>query len=64
MDTAVAENAEELDAEILGNQDALESAGHWGVPCLVFEGEPFHGQDRIDMAVWRMKQKGLRLKAL
>ena len=27
---------------------------------LVFEGEPFFGQDRIGMARWRMEQKGLR----
>ena len=38
----------------------LEAAGHWGVPTMVFEGEPFFGQDRIDLLVWRMKQKGLR----
>ena len=50
---------EELDAEIAANQDALEAAGHWGVPTLVFEGEPFFGQDRIEMAQWRMEQKGL-----
>lgn len=50
---------EELDAEIAENQKALEAAGHWGVPTLVFEDEPFFGQDRIDIAVWRMKQKGL-----
>jgi 2-hydroxychromene-2-carboxylate isomerase len=57
---AEAENdAEALDAEIAANQDALEAAGHWGVPCLVFEGEPFFGQDRIEMAKWRMEQKGL-----
>jgi 2-hydroxychromene-2-carboxylate isomerase len=29
------------------------------VPTLVFEGEPFFGQDRIEMAKWRMEQKGL-----
>jgi 2-hydroxychromene-2-carboxylate isomerase len=51
--------AEELDAEIADNQKALEAAGHWGVPTLVFEGEPFFGQDRIELAVWRMQQKGL-----
>ena len=51
--------AEALDAEIAANQDALEAAGHWGVPTLVFEGEPFFGQDRIAMAQWRMEQKGL-----
>ena len=50
---------EELDAEIAANQDALEAAGHWGVPTLVFENEPFFGQDRIEMAQWRMDQKGL-----
>jgi len=52
-------NFEELDGEIAGNQKALEAAGHWGVPTLVFDGEPFFGQDRIDLAVWRMQQKGL-----
>jgi hypothetical protein len=28
-------------------------------PTLVFDGEPFFGQDRIDVALWRMKQAGL-----
>ena len=57
-DEAVAD-AETLDAEIAANQTALEAAGHWGVPTLVFDSEPFFGQDRIDMALWRMQQKGL-----
>ncbi|WP_432200282.1 2-hydroxychromene-2-carboxylate isomerase [Erythrobacter sp. W53] len=52
-------DAAALDAEIAANQDALEAAGHWGVPTLVFNGEPFFGQDRIDMAKWRMEQAGL-----
>jgi 2-hydroxychromene-2-carboxylate isomerase len=26
---------------------------------MVFEGEPFFGQDRFDQLVWRMGQKGL-----
>lgn len=47
------------EAEIEMNQTALTKAGHWGVPTLVFNGEPFFGQDRIDLAVWRMKQMGL-----
>ena len=51
--------AEALDAEIAANQSSLEAAGHWGVPTLVFEGEPFFGQDRIAMVKWRMEQKGL-----
>lgn len=59
LDAEALSDADGLDAEIEANQDALETAGHWGVPTLVFEGEPFFGQDRFDMAKWRMEQKGL-----
>ena len=59
LDVEAIKDAEVLDAEIAANQAALEAAGHWGVPTLVFDGEPFFGQDRIEMAVWRMQQKGL-----
>ena len=59
LEAEVASESDALDAEIAANQAALEAAGHWGVPTLVFEGEPFFGQDRIDLAVWRMQQKGL-----
>lgn len=59
LDAEALSDADGLDAEIATNQDALEAAGHWGVPTLVFEGEPFFGQDRIEMAQWRMEQKGL-----
>lgn len=59
LDAEAAREPEHLDAEIAANQVALEAAGHWGVPTLVSEGEPFFGQDRIDLAVWRMEQKGL-----
>lgn len=59
LDAEAESDAEALDAEIANNQAALEAAGHWGVPTLVFEGEPFFGQDRIEIAIWRMKQKGL-----
>jgi len=55
-------NEEAIDAEIAENQKALEKAGHWGVPTLVFENEPFFGQDRIDLALWRMRQKGLEMR--
>lgn len=41
------------------NQKAQLKAGHPGVPLFVFENEPFFGQDRIDVLVWRMQQKGL-----
>jgi len=59
LDAQAIKDAEVIDAEIAANQAALEAAGHWGVPTLVFDGEPFFGQDRIEMAVWRMQQKGL-----
>lgn len=62
---------QELDQEILAKQQpyddiieanhvALEAAGHWGVPTMVFEGEPFFGQDRLDLLLWRLQQHGLR----
>jgi 2-hydroxychromene-2-carboxylate isomerase len=59
LDAEAASDADALDAEIAANQVALETSGHWGVPTLVFDGEPFFGQDRIEMALWRMQQKGL-----
>ncbi|QLC24278.1 2-hydroxychromene-2-carboxylate isomerase [Parasphingopyxis algicola] len=59
LDAETLAEPDALDAEIAANQEALEAAGHWGVPTLVFEGEPFFGQDRIDVAIWRLKQKGL-----
>ena len=59
LETELEHDAEALDAEIAANQQALEAAGHWGVPTLVFDGEPFFGQDRIAMAKWRMEQRGL-----
>lgn len=39
------------------NQSALTAAGHWGVPTLVFQGEPFFGQDRIELLQWRLRQQ-------
>jgi 2-hydroxychromene-2-carboxylate isomerase len=60
LDAEAESEADALDTEIAANQQALEDAGHWGVPTLVFDGEPFFGQDRIMMAKWRMEQKGLQ----
>lgn len=59
LEAEAAADAEALDEEIAANQADLEAAGHWGVPTLVFEGEPFFGQDRIALAQWRMEQRGL-----
>lgn len=55
----VAADAAGLDAELQANDAALRAAGHWGVPTMVFNGEPFFGQDRFDVLVWTLKQSGL-----
>jgi 2-hydroxychromene-2-carboxylate isomerase len=60
LDATADRESDRLDAAVTQNQRDLEAAGHWGVPTMVFEGEPFFGQDRIDLLVWRMKQRGLR----
>ncbi|MEQ8411485.1 MAG: 2-hydroxychromene-2-carboxylate isomerase [Erythrobacter sp.] len=60
IEAEAVDDAGALDIEIAANQADLEAAGHWGVPTLVFEGEPFFGQDRIEMVKWRMEQKGLQ----
>src|SRR5215831_3553157 len=63
LDAAIAADPERHDGVIAENQRALEAAGHWGVPTMVFAGEPFFGQDRIDLLVWRMRQHGLRRRS-
>ena len=45
--------------QIEGNQTALDAAGGWGVPTMVFDGEPFFGQDRVDTLRWRLQQVGV-----
>ena len=63
LEAAITGNEEALEAEIAANQADEEAAGHWGTPCLVCDGEPFFGQDRIDMAVWWMRKRGLVARA-
>lgn len=57
MEAAIAANDPMPDIE--ANQAALDAAGHWGVPTLVFNGEPFFGQDRIDTLRWRLERSGV-----
>jgi len=52
--------ADRLESIIATNQDDHERAGHWGVPTCAFRGEPFFGQDRLDVLLWRLRQAGLR----
>jgi 2-hydroxychromene-2-carboxylate isomerase len=63
LDRTIAHEPERYEAIIASNQDAHAVAGHWGVPTMVFEGEPFFGQDRIDLLMWRLKQRGVEPRA-
>lgn len=57
MDAAI-EGGDHLD-EVERNQQALDEAGHWGVPTMTVRNEPFFGQDRVDTLRWRLTQLGL-----
>lgn len=59
LEEAVARDPEGHEERLAANDRALRAAGHWGVPTMVFEGEPFFGQDRFDALVWRMRRRGL-----
>ncbi len=62
LESDIAADKEDIEAEIETNQAAQKGAGHWGVPLMVYNDEPFFGQDRIDVLIWRMKQDGLKEK--
>ena len=57
MDAVLAVESERLDAAIKANEAAQREGGHYGVPLMVLDGEPFFGQDRVDQLVWRLEQK-------
>lgn len=59
MDAVQEAEADRLDAVIKANEADQRLGGHYGVPLMVYEGEPFFGQDRFDQLVWRMQQKGM-----
>lgn len=60
LDEKAVTDADALDAIIQQNQHGLEAAGHWGVPTMVYNGEPFFNQDRAAHLLWRMQQDGLQ----
>ena len=64
LDAVQAIEAERLDAAIKQNEADQRTGGHYGVPLMVYDGEPFFGQDRYDQLVWRMQQKGMAAKAV
>jgi 2-hydroxychromene-2-carboxylate isomerase len=59
MDTAIEADPDRYEQVITENEKEHAASGHWGVPTFVFENEPFFGQDRIDLLIWRMQSKGL-----
>lgn len=59
LDRAIADDPATYDEVIRGNERDHDASGHWGVPTFVFEKEPFFGQDRLDLLIWRMTQRGL-----
>lgn len=59
LDAAIAADPDHYHDAIEANQDAQRLAGHYGVPLMALDGEPFFGQDRFDQLVWRLRQKGL-----
>ncbi len=59
MESAILDGPGKYDEVLRRNGDDLQKAGHWGTPSMVFDGEIFFGQDRLDLLVWRMEQKGL-----
>lgn len=56
MDAAIETDPELYIRLIAENQSAHLAAGHWGVPTMVYEGEPFFGQDRIEVLKWRVRE--------
>lgn len=60
LEAAIAEN--DTTSQIEANQKMLEDSGHWGVPTMVINNEPFYGQDRVDTLRWHLDQLGLRSK--
>jgi 2-hydroxychromene-2-carboxylate isomerase len=62
LDAAIEADVERYENIIAGNEADQKHAGHWGVPLMVFEGEPFFGQDRLELLLWRMRQKGLKAR--
>ncbi len=62
MDGVLAAKTERLDAAIKTNEADQRLGGHYGVPLMVYAGEPFFGQDRYDQLLWRMQQTGLQAR--
>jgi 2-hydroxychromene-2-carboxylate isomerase len=59
LDARAEAEVDRIEEVIAQNEADHIAAGHWGVPTCVFRGEPFFGQDRLDVLLWRLEQSGL-----
>jgi len=64
LDAAVAGDDAHYRAIVENNQAAQRLGGHYGVPLMVFDDEPFFGQDRFDQFVWRLEKAGLKRRQI
>jgi 2-hydroxychromene-2-carboxylate isomerase len=62
LDAQIAADTAKHDAAIAENERDHAKSGHWGVPTFVFNNEPFFGQDRIELLIWRLQQNGLQVR--
>ncbi len=60
MDADIAADEVGYIAEIEQNQVDQRKGGHYGVPLMVVDGEPFFGQDRFDQLKWRLEKLGMQ----
>ena len=60
LDAKITADPDKYETIIIANQKAHADSGHWGVPTMAFQGEPFFGQDRLDVLLWRLKLNGLQ----
>lgn len=59
MDADIEADPDRFEAVVAENEKAQNAADHWGVPLMVYNGESFYGQDRVEVLLWRMLKDGL-----
>ena len=62
LDARIEADPDRYESEIVANE-AVQSEAHWGVPLMLYNGEPYFGQDRFDLMKWRMLKDGLAKRA-
>ncbi|GGD98287.1 DSBA oxidoreductase [Polymorphobacter glacialis] len=59
LDAKIAADPAHYISQVETNQADQRKRGHYGVPLMVLNGEPFFGQDRFDQLKWRLEQKAV-----